>query len=91
VYALDAKTGSPVWGPTRLKSGTHSASPVLADGRVYTTNEDGMTSVFRAGPAFELLAENPLNDYTLSSPAVSQGQIFIRTAKHLFAIGTRRR
>jgi len=90
VYALDAKTGSPVWGPTRLKSGTYSASPVLADGRVYTTNEDGMTSVFRAGPAFELLAENPLNDYTLSSPAVSQGQIFIRTAKHLFAIGTRR-
>jgi outer membrane protein assembly factor BamB len=90
VYALDAKTGSPVWGPTRLKSGTYSASPVLADGRVYTTNEDGMTSVFRAGPTFELLAENPLNDYTLSSPAVSQGQIFIRTAKHLFAIGTRR-
>jgi outer membrane protein assembly factor BamB len=90
VYALDAKTGSPVWGPTRLKSGTYSASPVFADGRVYTTNEDGMTSVFSAGPAFELLAENPLNDYTLSSPAVSQGQIFIRTAKHLFAIGTRR-
>jgi outer membrane protein assembly factor BamB len=90
VYALDAKTGAVVWGPTRLKSGTYSASPVLADGRVYVTNEDGLTSVFTAGPTFELLAENPLNDYTLSSPAVSQGQIFIRTAKHLFAIGTRR-
>jgi outer membrane protein assembly factor BamB len=90
VYALDAKTGTLVWGPTRLKSGTYSASPVVADGRVYVTNEDGLTSVFAAGPAYELLAENPLDDYTLSSPAVSEGQIFIRTAKHLFAIGTRR-
>ncbi len=90
-YALDAKTGATVWGPSRLTSGTYSASPVLADGRIYTTNEDGMTSVLKAGAAFELLAENPLNDYTLSSPAVSEGQIFIRTAKHLFAIGTRRR
>jgi outer membrane protein assembly factor BamB len=89
-YSLDAKTGATVWGPSRLHSGTYSSSPVLADGRVYATNEDGMTSVFKAGGAFEVLSENPLNDYTLSSPAVSQGQIFIRTAKHLFAIGTRR-
>jgi outer membrane protein assembly factor BamB len=89
-YALDAKTGATVWGPSRLKSGTYSSSPVLADGRIYATNEDGLTSVFKAGGSFELVAENPLNDYTLSSPAVSQGQIFIRTAKHLFAIGTRR-
>ena len=89
VYTLNAATGAVVWGPTRLKSGTYSASPIVADGRVYVTNEDGLTSVFAAGPAFELLAENALNDYTLSSPAVSQGQIFIRTAKHLFAIGTR--
>jgi len=79
-----------VWGPNRLKPGTYSASPILAEGRVYATNEEGLTSVFAAGPAFAVLAENPLNDYTLSSPAVSQGQIFIRTASHLFAIGTRR-
>ena len=90
VYALDAKTGAVVWGPNRLKPGTYSASPILAEGRVYATNEEGLTSVFAAAPTFEVLAENPLNDYTLSSPAVSQGQIFIRTASHLFAIGTRR-
>jgi outer membrane protein assembly factor BamB len=90
VYALNAKTGAVVWGPTRLKSGTYSASPVLADGRVYVTNEEGLTSVFAAGPEFEVLAENPLNDYTLSSPAVSQGQIFLRTSSHLFAIGARK-
>ena len=90
VYALDLKTGAVVWGPERLKSGTYSASPVVADGRVYVTNEEGFTSVFAAGPKFELLAENPLSDYTLSSPAISEGQIFIRTAEHLFAIGKRK-
>jgi outer membrane protein assembly factor BamB len=90
VYTLNLQTGAVVWGPTRLKSGTYSASPVVADGRVYVTNEDGVTSVFAAGAKFELLAENPLADYTLSSPAISQGQIFIRTAEHLFAIGKRK-
>jgi outer membrane protein assembly factor BamB len=90
VYALNARTGTVVWGPNRLKPGTYSASPILAEGRVYVTNEEGLTSVFAAAAAFKVLAENPLNDYTLSSPAVSQGQIFIRTASNLFAIGTRR-
>jgi outer membrane protein assembly factor BamB len=87
VWALDARTGRATYGPERLKPGTYSASPVLADGRVYVTNEDGLTSVFKAGPRFELLAENHLEDYTLSSPAVSEGQIFLRTASHLYAIG----
>jgi hypothetical protein len=64
---------------------------VLADGRVYVTDEDGVTTVFRAGPAFERLAENDLGEYTLSSPAVSEGQIFIRTESALYAIGQRRR
>lgn len=91
VWALDAATGKVVYGPERLKPGTYSASPVLADGRVYVTNEDGLTSVFKAGPRFELLAENHLEDYTLSSPAVSEGQIFLRTASHLYAIGQRAR
>jgi hypothetical protein len=62
---------------------------VLADGKIYVTNEDGLTSVFKAGPAFEVLAENPLDDYCLSSIAVSDGQLFIRTTSALWAIGKR--
>ena len=91
VFVLDAKTGEPVYGPERIRRGTYSASPVLADGRIYVTNEDGVTTVLRAGPEFEILAENDLDDYCLSSPAVSEGQIFIRTTGHLYAIGERRR
>ena len=91
VWALDAKSGQEIWGSQRLKPGTYSSSPVLADGRIYITNEDGLTSVLKAGPTFEVLSENPLNDYCLSSPAISDGQIFIRTTTHLWAIGPRKR
>jgi outer membrane protein assembly factor BamB len=89
VYCLDAHTGKEVYGQQRLKPGTYSASPVLADGRIYATSEDGLTTVFKAGPTFEVVAENALDGYTLSSPAVSEGQIFIRTDKGLYAIGKR--
>ena len=59
VFALDVKTGATVYGPVRLPSGTYSASPILADGKIYvTTEEDGLTTVFRAGPKFEILSSN---------------------------------
>jgi outer membrane protein assembly factor BamB len=87
LFCLDAKTGKEIYGRQRLKPGTYSGSPVLADGKIYVTSEDGVTSVIKAGPAFELIAENDFDDYTLSSPAVSGGQIFFRTAKFLYAVG----
>ena len=84
------KTGATVYGPVRLPNGTYSASPILADGKIYvTTEEDGLTTVYRAGPKFEIVAENDFGEYTLSSPAVSEGQLFIRTDKALYAIGRR--
>lgn len=89
VFCLDKKTGQEVYGQQRLKAGTYSSSPVLADGKIYVTNEEGTTTVFKTGPKFEILAENALSDYCLSSPAISDGQIFIRTAQHLFCIGAR--
>ena len=89
VWCVDAKTGKEVYGRKRLHPATYSGSPVLADGRIYITNEDGLTSVLKTGPVFEVMAENDLDDYTLSSPAVSGGQIFIRTEKFLYCIGPR--
>ena len=89
MWCLDAKTGREIWGPERVKPGTYSSSAVLADGKIYVTNEDGLTTVIRAGPKFEVLAENHLNDYCLSSPAISDGQIFLRTAHYLYCVGKR--
>jgi len=89
MWCLDAKTGAPLYERQRLRPSTYTGSPVLGDGKIYITNEDGLTSVVRAGPKFEVLAENDLEEYTLSSPAISGGQIFIRTDKALYAIGPR--
>ena len=89
MFCLDAKTGKTLYGPERLRPGTYSGSPVLADNKIYVTNEDGVTMVVRAGPKFEILAQNDLGEYTLSSPAISEGQLFIRTDKALYAIGRR--
>jgi outer membrane protein assembly factor BamB len=91
MWCLDAKTGTPLYERQRLRSSTYTGSPVLADGKIYITDEDGVTSVIQAGPKFAVLAENDLNEYTLSSPAVSDGQIFIRTDKRLYAIGVRKK
>ncbi len=89
MWCLDPKTGKEIYGRQRLPPATYSGSPVLADGKIYITNEDGLTVVVKAGPAFEVLAQNDFDDYTLSSPAISDGQIFIRTAKALYCIGKR--
>jgi outer membrane protein assembly factor BamB len=96
VYCLDLKTGAPVYGPSRLPSDFYSSSPVLADGKIYVTGETtGVTTVFRAGPKFEILASNTFNDpcapYCLASIAVSQGQLFVKTDAHLWVLGQRRK
>ena len=95
VFALDVKTGATVYGPERLPPGTYSASPILADGKIYvTTEEEGITTVFRAGPKFEILSSNSLlgdcSPYCLSTVAVSEGQIFLGPASYLWAIGERK-
>ena len=87
MWCLDARTGQEIWGSQRLRPAVYSSSPVLADGKLYVSNEDGLTTVVKAGAKFEVLAENDLAGYTLSSPAISDGHIFLRTAQFLYAIG----
>ena len=96
VYCLDLKTGKLVYGPERIPSDFYSSSPVLADGKIYVTGEStGVTTVFRAGPKFEILASNTFNDpcspYCLASVAVSQGQLFVKTDANLWVVGKRRK
>lgn len=88
VTCLDAKAGTVIWGPERTYEGIVSSSPILADGKIYILNEKAVTSIVAAGPEFNLLATNQLDDtYTLSSPAISDSQLFIRTSAFLYCIG----
>jgi outer membrane protein assembly factor BamB len=84
---MDLATGKLHYGPERLRMGTYSSSPLLADGKLYLTSEEAVTSVVKAGTTFEVLAENALDGFTVASPAAASGQIFIRTSSHLYAIG----
>jgi outer membrane protein assembly factor BamB len=82
---MKAATGELLW--QQRVGGNFSASPVAAEGRIYFLGHDGETTVIKAAPEFTVLSKNPLNESAQASPAISQGQLFIRTERHLFAIG----
>ena len=82
---LQAATGEIVW--QEHLGGNFSASPVFADGRIYFLGDNGETTVIEAGPAFRVLAKNPLGEKVHASMAIAQGGCFIRTEKHLLRIG----
>lgn len=86
---LDAKTGKVVYGPKRTGvGGIVDSSPLLADGKLYITNENATTVVLAAGPEYKELAKNELDgSFTMSSLAVSGKQLFLRTSTHLYCIG----
>jgi len=65
----------------------HSASPVYADGHVYLSDDFGVTYVLKGDGQFNVVSRNDLKDECYASPAVSQGQLFIRTLNSLYCIG----
>ena len=83
-----ARTGNLIYRE-RLGRGAagFSASPVAADGKLYFSSEAGDVYVVRAGPEFEILAVNSMDEVVMATPAISEGILYIRTRSHLFAIG----
>jgi len=86
IECLQAETGKTIWrGP---RGGAGWASLVMADGLLYATNQDATTFVFRLNPKqYDEVAQNKLNEVCNATPALSDGEIFIRTHKHLYCIG----
>ncbi len=85
---FNAKTGKRHW-MERLPGG-HSPSTVSADGLVYFTSDRGVTTIVRPGKMFNIIARNELEEQISASPAISQGQIFLRTHQHLYCIGSKK-
>ena len=87
-----AKSGEQVY-KKRLKTGggklAFTASPLAADGHLYFTAEDGRVLVVKAGPEYELVATNELNEKVLATPAISEGAMYFRTQSSLIAVGQR--
>ena len=83
-HCFDAATGEHLW---RARLGRHySASLLSANGRAYFLDDDGITKVVRPADKPEIEAENPLGEFCCSSPAISDGRLYIRTEKRLFCI-----
>lgn len=85
VTCADARTGERVW--RHRLDGVFFASPVAGDGKVYMVSETGDTFVLRAGRSAEVLARNDLGERFIASPAISQGRLFLRSDRTLFAVG----
>ena len=81
---LVAKTGERLW-MERLKGG-HSASLLKANGLVYFLSDQGIMTVVKPGPTFEIVAENVVGEKTFATPAFSNGRLYVRGVNHLFCI-----
>lgn len=83
----DARTGEEVYGRQRIRVGAaFTASPWAYDDKIFALSEDGDTYVIKAGPDFEVIRTNPLGEFTMATPAIAHGSLFIRTASKLYRI-----
>lgn len=87
IACLGAHDGKVVWIDQLEQSRYQfSASPVIADGRLHLTREDGVTFVLRLGDGFDLIETNSVYEWTLATPVFASERILIRTAEHLYCI-----
>ncbi len=88
--AHDAATGAEIYGRQRLEIGNgFTASPWGYNGKIFLLSEDGDTFVVKAGPDFEILHKNSLNEMSLSTPAIANGSVILRTQSKLYRIARR--
>jgi len=84
VNCVDAKNGDEVWHG-RI-DGQYSASPILAEGRIYFFSEQGKTTVIAPGREFKVLGESQLADGIMATPAIAGNAFFIRTKTSCYRI-----
>src|SRR3972149_6037646 len=87
---LNTRTGEEVWQERLPASGDYYASLIAAEDRVYALSEDGEATGGAPGPEYKVLSSNSLGERTMATPAVSDGEMFIRSDQTLFAIGSSR-
>jgi outer membrane protein assembly factor BamB len=84
IRCLDVATGDVKW---QERAGSYWGSIVMAEGRAYVTDQSGSTLVFKPNPEkLEVISKNNLGEHSNSTPAISNGQVFIRTFKNLWCI-----
>lgn len=84
----DARTGSEVYGRKRIAAGAtaFTSSPWANNGKIFCLSEDGDTFVIQAGPTFNVLGRNKLDEMCMATPAALRGSLIIRTISKLYRI-----
>jgi outer membrane protein assembly factor BamB len=85
VQCVKLATGEVIW--SERVPGEFFGSPVFAGGRIFCADKTGTVAVIAAADKFELLARNPLEEATQSTPAIADNRMFVRTSTHLHCIG----
>ena len=89
--AYDLRTGEEIYRQRLPLVGSgFSASPIASDGKLYFSNEDGEILVIAAGRSFTHVATNSMGEMLMATPALSDGVMYVRSSKSLFAIGRKR-
>jgi len=85
---FDARSGKQVYDTpkVRLGGGAFTASPWAYDDKIFCLSEDGDTYVIAAGPEFKILRKNSLEEFTMATPAIASGSLFLRTESRLYRI-----
>ena len=79
-------TGEQIYQKRIGNGGSFSASPVVGDGKIYCSSEDGDVYVIKAGPDYEELAKNSIGEVLMATPAISDGLLIFRGLKNIYAI-----
>jgi outer membrane protein assembly factor BamB len=87
ITCLDTDSGKEIFSAKIGKSKSFVAAPVASDGKLYIVDELGTVYIIQDGDVFKQIAEIPLNDICLTAPSITDGMIFFRTQKYLFAVG----
>ena len=86
VTAHDAETGEEIYKKRLEGAPGFWVSPWVADGKVFSLDENGTTHVLRPGPEFEVLARNPLDEQVRASPAITPRGLVVRGVEHLYCV-----
>jgi outer membrane protein assembly factor BamB len=85
VTCLDVATGKEHW--RERVGGNFFGSPVKAAGRLYCMSRDGVMVVLKAKKTFEPPTRIELGEPSNSTPAISDGKMYLRTRSRLMSIG----
>ena len=88
VTCWDAKTGKPLFEQERLGAeGEYYASPIAANGHIFLTSSRGTITTIRAGESLEVEARNDLGESVMTTPAIADSRLYVRSANRLWAFG----